>query len=450
MHSPGKRWSNDLRIGRPTLLALGLVVAMMACTEDATAPGKCPAFCPSRQLTVVDTVLNIISRDSSYVGYVQPDSSQEMLAASAFGLDSRPIFLIGPVGTRVLLRPNSTSDTTTVPYLSVDSATMVVQINRRDTLASNLTISLYRLPKSIGPNTTLADLAGPFTDSLVRSVNVDSVLHLAGGIDSTTGDSVAVTDSTTGALKVKISLDSGQANFLASDSGSRAYGIRISADSLAIVSFASVRQSAGPTFRWWGTFDSAGTKVHRVLGIGINLFNSFVSNAAAPTLDSNLVVGGVPSARSLLRFSIPRAIRDSAQVIRATLYLVPVTAPVGLPRDSVRFALTRVSTDLGAKSPCIPDPFDPLSVACAPLAPGDSAFVVPSAARVGRTDTVATDVTLIIRGWAADTVAPQALMLRGTPEGGSLVPVRFYSSRTTAFRPALHITYVPRYAFGSP
>ncbi|HKV69961.1 MAG TPA: hypothetical protein VJN62_01875 [Gemmatimonadales bacterium] len=439
-----------MRIGRPTLLALGLVAAMMACTEDATAPGKCPTFCPGGQLKVVDTILNVISRDSSYVGYVQPDSAQEMLAANALGLDSRPIFLLGPVGTRVLLKPDSTGDTTTVPYLSVDSATLVLQIDRRDTLASNLTISLYRLPKNIGPSTTLADLAGPFTDSLVRSVNVDSVLHLAGGIDSTTGDSVAVVDSATGALKVKISLDSVQANFLSSDSGSRAYGLRISADSLAIVSFASVRGSGGPTFRWWGTFDSLGTKVGRVLGISSSLFNSFVSNVGTPALDSNLVVGGVPSARSLLRFSIPRGIRDSAQVIRATLYLVPVTAPAGLPGDSIIFALTRVSTDLGAKSPCIPDPFDPVSTSCVPPGPGDSAFVVEASAHVGRADTIATDITLIVRGWAADTVAPQALMLRGTPEGGSLVPLRLFSSRTTAFRPSLHITYVPRFSFGSP
>ncbi|HZH42438.1 MAG TPA: hypothetical protein VFD85_15595 [Gemmatimonadales bacterium] len=439
-----------MRIGRPTLLALGLVAAMMACTEDATAPGKCPTFCPGGQLRVVDTILNVISRDSSYVGYVQPDSAQEMLAANAFGFDSRPIFLLGPVGTRVLLKPDSTGDTTTVPYLSVDSATLVLQIDRRDTLASNLTISLYRLPKSIGPSTTLADLAGPFTDSLLRTVNVDSVLHLAGGIDSTTGDSVAVLDSATGALKVKVSLDSLQANFLASDSGRRAYGIRISADSLAIVSFASVRGSGGPTFRWWGTFDSLGTKVGRVLGISVNLFNSFVSNVGTPTVDSNLVVGGVPSARSLLRFSIPRGIRDSAQVIRATLYLVPETAPAGLPGDSIIFALTRVSTDLGAKSPCVPDPFDPLSTSCVPPGPGDSAFVVEASAHVGRADTIATDITRIVRGWAADTAAPQALMLRGTPEGGNLVPLRLFSSRTPAFRPSLHITYVPRFSFGSP
>lgn len=443
-----------MRIGRPTLLALGLVAALAACTEDATAPGKCPAFCPIGQIKVVDTILYVISRDSSYAGYVQPDSAQEMLAANAFGLDSRPIFTFGPVGTTTLLNPSSTKpDTTTVPYLSVDSADMILEIDRRDTLASNLTISLYRMPLNIDKTSTLGSLAVPFTDSLIRTMNVDSVFHLAGGVDSARGDSVARLDSGSIAIKVKIALDSIQARFIAADSGRSAFGIRISADSLALVSFTSVR-GAGPVFRWWATFDSLGTKVHRVLGIGGNLFNSFVSNVQAPTLDSNLVVGGVPSARSLLRFAVPRGIRDSAQVIRATLYLFPVAGPVGLPGDSLRFSLARVSTDLGAKSPCIPDPVqvaqgDP-SPSCVPVTKGDEAFVVGAAVGVGQTDTIAADITQIVRGWAGDTIAPQTLMLRGMPEGGDLVPLRFYSSRTTAFRPALHITYVPRFSFGNP
>jgi hypothetical protein len=41
-------------------------------------------------------------------------------------------------------------------------------------------------------------------------------------------------------------------------------------------------------------------------------------------------------------------------------------------------------------------------------------------------------------------------MLRQMPEGGNLSYLRVFSSRTTAFRPALHITYVPRYSFGNP
>lgn len=434
-----------MRIGRRTLFTLGVAAALAACTEDATAPGKCPAFCPGGQIQVVDTILHIISRDSSFTGYVQPESAQVMLAVNANGLDSRPIFALGPVGNRVLLNPESASgDTTTVAATSVDSATLVLQVTRRDTLASNLRISLYRLGKTVDNTATLTSLAGPFTDSLVRSMNVDSVFHLPGGVDSLAGDSVAPIDTTRISLKVKITLDSAQARFIAADSGQQALGIRISADSLASVAFATVQGGNGPIFTWWGTFDSAGTPVHRVMAIAPNKFNSFVSNAAPPTLDSNLVIGGVPSARALLRFAIPRAIRDSAQVVRATLYLVPVTAPAGVPSDSVVITFARVSTDIGAKSPCVPDA---LANGCIVL--GDSAFVMAASAPMGSTDTIAADITQIVRGWAADTVAPQTLMLREFPEGGNLVYLRVYSSRS-AFQPALHITYVPRYSFGNP
>ena len=428
-----------MRIGRRTLLALGMAATLAACTEDATAPGKCPAFCPPGQVQVVDTILHVISRDSSFTGYVQPDSAQVMLAANAFGIDSRPIFVMAPVGTRVLLNPKG-SDTTTVAPTSIDSATLVLVIDRRDTLASNLRISLYRMPLNIDRNSTLSGLAGPFTDSLIRTMNVDSVFKLPAGVDSTAGDSVAAVDSTRIPVKVKITLDSAQARFIAADSGRSAFGIRVTADSLASVAF----DSHGPVLTWWATYDSSGTAVHRLMAIADAVFSSFVSNAASPTLDSNLVIGGVPSARALLRFAIPRAIRDSAQVVRATLYLVPVTAPVGVPSDSVVITFSRVSTDIGAKSPCVPSA---LGSGCLPL--GDSAFVVSASAPMGQTDTIATDITQIVRGWAVDTVAPQTLMVRQLPEGGNLVYLRVYSSRS-AFRPALHLTYVPRYSFGNP
>ncbi|HWZ27421.1 MAG TPA: hypothetical protein VNX15_02600 [Gemmatimonadales bacterium] len=431
-----------MRIGRPTLFALGIAAVLAGCTEDATAPGKCPGFCPSGQLAVVDTILYIISRDSSHIGYVQADSAIDMLAINAFGVDSRPIFKLGPVPNRLAV---STTDTTTSAALSVDSALLTLNIDRRDTLATNLRISLYRLPLTIDSGTTLGDLSGPFTDSLVRTVNVDSVLALPGGVDSIAGDSVVATDTTRITLRVVMKLDSAQAAYVAADSGRSAFGIRISADSLASVAFRTLAGGAGPILTWWATFDSSGTNVHRVIGTAVNLFNSFVHNVPMPALDSNLLVGGVPSARSLLRFSLPRNIRDSTQVVRATLLMVPITAPVGVPSDSVILTFARVSADLGAKSPCIP-----VGSLCSAPGAGDSSVVVAEPVRMNATDTIATDVTLIVRAWQGDTLGPQALMVRQLPEGANLISLRLYSSRSTAFRPALHITYVPRYSFGSP
>jgi hypothetical protein len=42
------------------------------------------------------------------------------------------------------------------------------------------------------------------------------------------------------------------------------------------------------------------------------------------------------------------------------------------------------------------------------------------------------------------------LMLGQAPEGASYTQIRFYSTRSPAFRPTLHITFVRRYAFGAP
>lgn len=430
-----------MRIGRRTLSVLGLAALLVSCTEDTTAPGKCPAFCPGGQLGLVDTVMSIISRDSSYVGYVNADSAQVMLAMNVNGIDSRPIFVLGPVSDLAII---NATDTTHQAPTSVDSAHLTFVITRRDTAATNLTISLYRLPTTIGPTTTFADLAAPFTDSLIRTMNVDSLLKA--GVDSVSGDSVLQTDSVTHTLRVVMSLDSAQAAYVAADSGRSAFGIRITADSLASVAITTVQGGAGPVLNWWATYDSSGVPVVRSFGSGANVFNAFVTNLPATTLDSNLVVGGVPSARTILRFAIPRFLRDSTQIVRATLYLLPVSPLSGAASDSVVLTLARVATDLGAKSPCA----SVSGSALCPVPPLDSSRVVAHTVPMGQVDTVAVEITELVRAWQADTTAPQTIMIRQYPEGGNLLSARFYSTRNPALKPSLHLTYVPRYRFGTP
>jgi hypothetical protein len=418
------------------LLVIGFAAGLLGCTEDATAPGRCPQFCPPGQIKTVDTVLNIISRDSTYRGYVRADSAVAMLAADLPGVvDSRAVFRLGPINTRVVLLG---TDTTTSAALHLDSARLTLTVLRWDTAATHLRVSLYRLPLTVDETTAFGDLAGPFTDSLIRSVNVDSLLALATHRDSITGDSVFVVDTATRQFQLLMKLDTAAARYVASDSGKVAYGIRVSADSLASVAFGSVNGGAGPTLAWWGSFDSAGTTVTRALVPGANAFNTFLFTPPPAPLDSNLLVGGVPAARSLLRITLPRGIRDSSQIVRATLVLVPISAPLGAPSDSVVLNLYRLDTDVGGKSPL------------AQTANVDSSLFVPHTVLVGQADSIQIEVTQILRFWQSDTIAPQALMIRQAPEGANLTSLRLYSSRTAAFRPTLHITYIPRFSFGSP
>src|SRR5207237_1284035 len=78
-----------------------------------------------------------------------------------------------------------------------------------------------------------ADLAGAFTDSLAKTVNIDSLLARSNGKDTVTGDSVAV--DTTKRVAVVMKLDSSQAPYASADSGKLALGIRAGADSIASI-----------------------------------------------------------------------------------------------------------------------------------------------------------------------------------------------------------------------
>ena len=104
--------------------------------------------------------------------------------------------------------------------------------------------------------------------------------------------------------------------------------------------------------------------------------------------------------------------------------------------------------DFGAKSPL---PSDSTGLA-------RSALFLPSGS-----DTISLEVTSLLRFWQADTTAPTAAFItvgalerRDTTrifeagEAGSFTTLRFFSSRTPAFRPGLRLTYIPRVKFGTP
>ena len=429
---------------RPTRLAL--LLALGACTEQATAPGVCPDYCPGGQITVVDTIFtDMIERDSAYSGYAEAHRGVGLAVSDVPGMvDSRAVMLLnGGVPPRLTNRPSP--DTTTVP-ITVDSARLRINIVRRDTASKNLWIKFYRLPLGLDSTTTFAQLVPAFTDSIVDSVNVSALLASAKIFDTVTlriwGDTIR-TDSAGHVLLVGRSdstlllytrLDTTQARFVATDSGRVAFGVRVSADTLASVALGSNEGGRSATLTWFYTFpDTNAVPVPASAQRGPS-FDTFVFTPPTPPVDSTLSVGGAPAARSLLRFAIPPILRDSADVVRATLILVPVGPVPGAAGDSFTVAAEPVVTDLGPKSP--------LST--------NSAFFGTKTIHLNTADTIRMELTDLIRGWALDTTAATTVMLLQTAEGSTYHQIRFYSTRTPAFRPTLHITYVRRYAFGAP
>ena len=425
---------------RRRLALVGAVLLVAACVERLTAPGHCPDYCPSGQITIVDTLLTTsINRDSSHRGYVVSYQSPVMLAAflpdTTATLDGRPIFRFNGFGPRL---PVSSVDTGQI--IDADSARLQLYIVRRDTATHNLRLQFYRLPTTIDTTTTFDSLAGQFTDT-VKIVNIDALLAQPGQKDPLTGDSVVV-DTVNHRWLLSLKFDAAAARYDGtSDSGAVAYGIRIAADSHA--SIALGKGTFGPVLQWYLLVDSLTMTVARTPGALGARFASFVFNPPPAPLDSNpvtggtfpystLAVGGVPSARSLLRVAFPKFIRDSSQVIRGTLILVPAVPARGAPADSFVIEARTVFADFGGKSP-----IDPRL--------GDTTVI-----HMGSTDTVKIEVTNLLQLWAADSTHPTVLVLRPQLEAQFLGEIRFYPSIAPAFRPTLQVTFVRPFPFGVP
>ncbi len=450
--------------------------ALWACVEEPTAPARCPDFCPGNQLVAVESLFtDAISLDSVFQGYVLPAHAGFLVGTAEGGIDSRPITQMTVFAPRTQL---DSVDTTTGPKV-IDSMKLTVHFLRPDTASRNLRLSFYQLPDSIDSTTTFAGLATAFAGFPLRVVNVDSLLSQSSRRDTITGDTVLTdgrtdtSSNTSHFVTLRLKFDSAHAPFNAADSGRLSLGVVVTADNKPTVVFGAQETGLELFAHWFYRVDSAGKLIrpdsifyrcptgakppcHPPDSIPTQSnFDTFVYTAPVVPPDSNLLIGGVPSMRSLLRINFPKHIRDSSQVIRAQLLLIPTpTAPL-LTSDSVIVVANRVAADFGLKSPMIADTIQGRS---APFSGNP-------------TDTVRIELTTLYRFWQFDTTQTTSIylrllaLLRSQPhsgaivdttgrltsiEGGTFTTLRFYSSRTAAFRPMIRLTYVPRIKLGAP
>ena len=427
--------------------------AIWACVEQVTAPGSCPNYCPTDSIVIRDTIFTaIIQRDTSFRGYVPGYGAEAMTAADVPGIvDSRAFLVLSKAPTRVQVKGG---DTTTTPIIS-DSARFRLSIMRRDTLATNLRLRLYHVPITSDSTSTFASLDAAFNGPVVDSVNLSALLATPPSIDTVRADSLdrrfygdttyrdgaghilALRDSGR-ILDVYFHFDTLQAPVVEADSGQIGFGFRVAADSLASIAIGtaqSTRTAFLQRFFHHTIPDTVSTQPDSIVAANQTqtpAFDGFVFTPPPPALDSNLAVGGVPSARALLRVAMPAFLHDSVDVVRATLVLVPVSAVQGVASDSFKIVVQHVIADLGAKSPV------------------DQTDAGTAVIHIGSPDTVNLEITNLVRAWSLDTTQTTAFVIGQVPEAASYTEIRFYSSRAPAFRPGLHVTYVKRFRFGAP
>ena len=386
-------------------------LALAACGERLTAPGDCPGICPSDNLVVADTVLEA-RLDTTYTGFVTAGEGQRLLLSTGAAGGQR----IGIA--RFARRDDSVSVRDTLfPYVT-DSIILGVTVQGRDRTMPGLALEVFQLPATIAVDSTtsFAEVSAALTaDRLIATVPLADTL-------------------TSGAVRVLLSgADLARIVFTPADDNVLRLAYRLVAPAPTGILLASSSQGLpGPSFITWLQVARPDTTVVRSLP-RIVLFDSFVDeNPLAPPSPDLTTVGGAPSSRALLRFDLPARIRDSSQIIRATLQLVPTAPIVALPGDSAVLDVRGIFSDLGPKSPRIST--SPSLLLVEPLTPG-------------ATDTVFVEVTSIARLWHAENRPPTAFFIAVGQEAGSFTFAQFGSSRSASGRPSLRITYALPYPF---
>lgn len=390
------------------VLLAGLVLTLAACQEQLSAPADCPASCPGGRAEALDTViLADLQRDSTFEGFIPALSGGSALVSTGLpDFDARAVFRFSGI-------PDSFGLTGIRRGYTIDSIVVNMTVLERDTAAKSLELLLYRVPAT-------TDTAFSYADALAASggtptLRVPLVDTLRTGVAR-----VLLTGAQLAPLAIAPA-DSGEIAFVVGLSSATPTGVRLQNNN-ALTSLTNLVHY----IRLIGV-DSLST---RQILTGTPEFVSYVASARPPAPSGALVVGGEPSSRSVLRFTLPRVIRDSAALVRATLELVPVGPITGVPNLPTLLSVRSVLADFGAKSP---------------LETGSTTQPVPA----GSADTVRVEVGRIVSQWQGPNGRVQTIFLQTSPEGASWSRFAFGSSAGTQ-RPRLRITYLRAFPFEAP
>lgn len=393
-------------IARSALLLALAGAAGLACQDIIAVRGACPEFCPEGEIRVRDTLIADVEPVGSFSGYLLPHEAREVQVVGPGGpAEARGLLVFVPFSARYAGGDTTVRDT----IRQTDSLQVRLNIVRRNTNVSGLTIALHEIPITVDSSTTFAAIEPYFQDSTLLSA-----LQVP---DSTVKDTVTVT------------FPASALRHFGPDSLQIAIGVRITSLDPAFVSLGATADTATTTpivlMRRFVQVDSTAgnTRVTRTDVVGLR-FKTFVADPAGLPQPAGLLVGGAAGARAFVKLHLPASIVDSTLVVRATLQWVPPQPIFGAPGDTLVLRVAALGSDFGSKSP----------VADTSLYGGTVRVAV------GGSDTVAIDVTSILRLWRDNAAVPRTVRLQLDPEASSINALELPTQGAGA-QPAIRVTY---------
>ena len=384
-------------------MVLALVLGATACEEELTVPGGCPEFCPGGQPLLQDTTIYAApAGDSTFFGYYGWQDVSSLLVASDFDAgEARAWYQFPP-------RSDSVTVSDTLRAYTIDSVVIRMGIVARDSTVKGLTFYVYQLPLTVDTTTDVAALDAMMTpDALVDSIVVPDTVY-RGNVQ------LVLKDTSLARLVIP-----------PADSGRLALGVRIGDGKSTGARLGSIQGTTGPAeYTTYVTADIADTTRQKQQLTLVADENGFALGGVPPADDPDLLyIGRVPTARSLLRFEVPKRILDSTSVVRATLELTPVQPWTGLLGDLTQLDIRPVAADIGGKSTPV---FGLRAVKTLPIS---------------GSDVIGIEVIGLIINWRGQNPLPQTLFIALSPEGGSFQQPVFGSTRK-GDAPRLRITYM--------
>jgi hypothetical protein len=405
-----KRWDLPHRLRAWSVPALVLVLPLLAgaCQEKLAAPADCPALCPGGY-ELVDTLLDPIpGGDTAFAGYQRPGQGSGLRVSTNFPPGEDRAVL------RFTRRPDSLLVADSNRAYTIDSVVLEVSVLYRDPDVTNLRLFFYRLWATVDSTVTFTDLDTAFTTAnIVDSIAVDSAGRIRTVLSGTALSRVDIPAADSGVLALGVAIRADQGT-----------GIRIGNAATA---------SLAPSFTTFVQVATGDTTVPRSIARTAQ-FSTFRTQTPEVLDPDLLTLGGVPSARAVVRFPWPEQLRDSAQLVRVSLELLPVAPIPGIPHDTALIVARPVLADFGSKSPPVTDAF----------------FAGIDTVVVGQTDTVRVEVLRAAQVWQGRNPRPPVLLLQLSPEVSSYTRPSFGSTRTPGFAPRLRVTYARPFPFERP
>lgn len=425
---------------RPLVLLVAIAaLAAVACSEDLTTANSCPTLCPEQELDVQQVELEPVTFDTTVAGFpLLGTESSLLLVRAGDSLETRVIFRFDSLPVEF-----TSSSATTIAVDSAGSPFLQLLLARPISYTPQpVTVEAYDVEVA-GDDTTAAILAPAFTP--------------ARRIGSLTIPVVSANGDTTQVDTLRIPLDEAAVSARVATVGA---GLRVG---LRITSAGSARLQLSPSAAQVAYVAST-TDTTRLFVRQRSLTPageprlqsdqssfSIITAGTAPVPTNVLAIGGLPSNRTLLRFSVPQAIVDSAAILRASLVLTQRPVRGYLATDTLLLRPLAVVT-----SGAVTDLRRRIQLAANAVNPYTGRVVLPTTALAvmpGDSGSFEIQIPNLVGAWRSTSALgflPE-LVLATEREGWTPVQVQFFSSEAAAgLRPKLRLSYVRRVNFDLP